>query len=82
MKLPTISGLRIRKFYRVEFLTPFCNQKLYIAFFNFYLDKVVMSEKEKSCVSNTPHSIPNTSAKPFKLISFGNDNIHTPKHEV
>ena len=40
-----------------------------------------MSEKEKSCVNNTPHSIPNTSAKAFKLNIFGHDNIHTPKHK-
>ena len=45
MKLPTISGLRIKSFYQIEFFTPFCNQKRYFAFFSFWLDKMVMTKK-------------------------------------
>ena len=47
MKVPTIWGLQIRKFYRIEFLTPLCNQKRYFAFFSFWLDKMVMNQNSK-----------------------------------
>ena len=47
MKLPTSWGSRIRKSCRIEFLTPFCNQKRYFAFFSFWLDKMVMNQKQQ-----------------------------------
>ena len=38
---------RIRKSCRIQFLTPFCNQKRYFAFFSFWLDKMAMTKNSK-----------------------------------
>eukprot|EP00493_Phyllostaurus_siculus_P010346 UN10488 len=45
MKLPTIWRSRIRKFYQIGYLTPFCNQKRYFVFLIFAFYKMVMSQK-------------------------------------
>ena len=45
MKVPTMLGSRIRKFYQIRILTSFCNQKRYFAFLSFYVDKMVMKQK-------------------------------------
>ena len=47
MKLSAMSMLRIKKFYRIEFLIPFCNEKLYFSFFSFCLDKMFMIKKQQ-----------------------------------
>ena len=47
MKLPVISMLRIKNIYRIEFLTPFCNQKRYFAFFSFCLGKMFMTKQQQ-----------------------------------
>ena len=43
---------RLRKSCWIEFLTSFCNQKPYFAFFSFWLDKMVMSQKEQMKLPN------------------------------
>ena len=36
---------QVRKLCRIQFLTSFCNQKRYFAFFSFWLDKMVMNQQ-------------------------------------
>ena len=55
MKLPTISGLRIRKFYRIEFLTPLCNQNGILRFSDFGWTK--WSWLKNSKINGTTHNI-------------------------